>query len=230
MKVKNICFLFTKINFKLFLLLFIKNHMEKIMTQQDLWNKKFSRSGYLYGKEPNLFIKSCEKLFPTQKLFLCLGEGEGRNAIYFAKKGFLVEAIDASNIAIDKLEKYAKEEETAIFTQCLDLNEWQPKQQYGSIIASYLHIYENEREKLFTKIEKALECGGYFIGEFFSTKQLEFTSGGPKDLSLLYTIEDFENAFESCIKHKISEELVMLNEGNGHQGEACVIRVIIQKN
>lgn len=199
------------------------------MTQQELWNKKFSRDGYLYGKEVNYFVKSCEKLFPPQKLFLCLGEGEGRNAIYFAKEGFPIEAIDASNIALKKLEKFAKKEELVIFTQCLDLNNWLPKDKYGSIIASYLHMYEKERETLFKKIEDSLDEGGYFVGEFFSKKQLEFNSGGPKDLTLLYSIEDFENAFSSCVKHKVSEEVIFLNEGTGHQGEACVIRVIIQK-
>ena len=200
------------------------------MTQQDLWNKKFSRGGYLYGKEPNLFIKSCEKLFSKQKLFLCLGEGEGRNAIYFAKKAYPVEAIDASNVALEKLEEFAQEQDAVIFTRCMDLNTWIPPQEYGSIIASYLHMYESEREVLFEKIENALESGGYFVGEFFSKKQLEYNSGGPKDETLLYETKDFENAFNSCTKHKISEEIVMLNEGDGHQGEACVIRVIIQKD
>ena len=41
-------------------------------------------------------------------------------------------------------------------------------------------------------------------------------------------IEDFKNHFLSC-KKELKEELVTLNEGIGHQGEACVIRVVIQK-
>ncbi|MDZ7817970.1 MAG: hypothetical protein U5K55_04840 [Aliarcobacter sp.] len=52
-------------------------------------------------------------------------------------------------------------------------------------------MFKNERENLFEKIEQFLNSNGYFVGEFFSTKQLTFNSGGPKDLDLLYTIEDF---------------------------------------
>ena len=89
-------------------------------------------------------------------------------------------------------------------------------------------MYKNEREELFKKIEESLNSGGYFIGEFFSTKQLSYKSGGPKDLDLLYTTEDFTNYFEKCDK-KVSEEIVNLDEGIGHQGEACVIRVVIKK-
>jgi hypothetical protein len=89
-------------------------------------------------------------------------------------------------------------------------------------------MFKEEREKLFRKIEDSLNPNAYFIAEFFSTKQLDFTSGGPKDLELLYTIEDFKNHFLSC-KKELKEELVTLNEGIGHQGEACVIRVVIQK-
>ena len=80
----------------------------------------------------------------------------------------------------------------------------------------------------YKKIEDSLSGDGYFIAEFFSTKQISFNSGGPKDLDLLYTIEDFSNHFNLC-KKNITEEIVVLDEGIGHQGEACVIRVVIKK-
>jgi hypothetical protein len=89
-------------------------------------------------------------------------------------------------------------------------------------------MFKDEKEELFKKIEKSLNTGGYFIGEFFSIKQLEFSSGGPKDLDLLYTVEDFMGYFNLCEKN-ITEEIVILDEGIGHQGEACVIRVKIKK-
>ena len=47
-------------------------------------------------------------------------------------------------------------------------------------------------------------------------------------MDLLYTIEDFSNHFNLC-KKNITEEIVVLDEGIGHQGEACVTRVVIQK-
>ena len=75
-----------------------------------------------------------------------------------------------------------------------------------------------------------MKTSGFFAGEFFSVNQLNYSSGGPKDIDLLYTVEDFENAFPGCEYHKLEEVETILDEGKGHQGKASVIRVIIQKN
>lgn len=198
------------------------------MSQQEFWNNKFSQADYFYGLNPNKFLASQINLLKNHKKLLCLGEGEGRNAIFFAKNGFEVSAIDASNLGLQKLQNRAIEENLNIKTICMDLNDWEVTKKYDVIVASYLHMYKNEREKLFQKIEDSLNPNGYFIAEFFSTKQLSYKSGGPKDLDLLYTIEDFSNHFNLC-KKNITREIVTLDEGIGHQGEACVIRVVVQK-
>lgn len=198
------------------------------MSQQEFWNGKFSRDGYLYGLKPNTFIASKIKLFPRGSQVLCLGEGEGRNAVFLAKRGLDVTAIDASDIGLSKLQERASEDNLKINTHCMDLNEWEPAHKYDVIVATYLHMYKDERASLFEKLEESLKEGGYFIGEFFSTKQLNFNSGGPKDEDLLYTIDDFKKHFGLCDK-EIKEQITILDEGKGHQGEACVIRVVIQK-
>ena len=198
------------------------------MSQQLFWNNKFSKVDYFYGTKPNEFLASKLELIKHKKTLLCLGEGEGRNAIFFAQNGLEVSAIDASDIGLKKLDRKSKEENLNIKTFCMDLNHWEAKEKYDVIVASYLHMSKNEREGLFKNIENSLNINGYFVAEFFSTKQIKYSSGGPKDLDLLYTIEDFEKYFNSC-KKEIREEIVVLDEGVGHQGEASVIRVVIQK-
>jgi hypothetical protein len=58
---------------------------------------------------------------------------------------------------------------------------------------------------------------------------MEKKSGGPKDLDLLYSIEDFKENIKTLKIHKLEEVIVELDEGKGHQGEASVIRLIAQK-
>ena len=137
--------------------------------------------------------------------------------------------MDASDVGLSKLEARAKEENLEIKTLCMDLNHWNDDEKYDVIVASYLHMHKEDRISLFEKIEESLSNDGYFIGEFFSTKQLNYSSGGPKDEDLLYTIDDFKKSFAFCDKD-IKEQVTILDEGKGHQGEACVIRVIIQKS
>jgi predicted TPR repeat methyltransferase len=198
------------------------------MSQQMFWNNKFSKVDYFYGTKANEFLASKLDLIKDKKTLLCLGEGEGRNAIFFAQNGLEVSAIDASDVGLAKLDLKSKEENLDIKTIFMDLNHWEAKEKHDVIVASYLHMFENEREELFKKIENSLNKDGYFIGEFFSKKQLSYESGGPKDLDLLYSLEDFSKRFTNC-KKNLSEEIVTLDEGIGHQGEACVIRVVIQK-
>lgn len=60
---------------------------------KEFWNQRFSQDEYVYGTEPNEYLK--------EKLSLLLGgdillpaEGEGRNAVFAAKTGWKVTAFD----------------------------------------------------------------------------------------------------------------------------------------
>jgi len=199
------------------------------MNQQEFWNQKFKKKDFLYGKEPNEFLVSFINNFSKKERILFLGEGEGRNAVYFAKKGYEVRALDASDVGLSKLQDFAKEEHVEIKTTCLDLEKWRPNKKFGGILASFVHLESPLREQVFKNIEKGLKSGGFFVGEFFSTKQLNFNSGGPKDEKLLYSLDSFKEIFKLCKIHKLTEEEIDLDEGKGHKGRACVIRLIIQK-
>lgn len=200
------------------------------MTQQEFWNGKFSRDGYLYGKNPNVFVEKCYLNFKKSQRVLCLGEGEGRNAVFLASKGYEVAALDASDVALKKLETFAQEKNVTVHTRCIDLNEWTPTKKYGAIVFSFLHLTSPEKKMLFSKIESALKGKGFLIAEVFSKNQLNYNSGGPKDEELLYSVDDFKDAFPHSIIHKLEEVEVELDEGNGHQGRASVIRLIAQRS
>lgn len=199
------------------------------MSQQEFWNKKFSRDGYLYGTKPNQFIKNSYGNFKKSQKVLCLGEGEGRNAIFLAKIGYDVEAIDASDIGLNKLYEQSVLENVEVKTTCMDINMWQPEKKYGAILFTFMHLEIEELKNLLKKIESALKDKGFFVCEVFAKSQIEKNSGGPKDLELLYSVEDFSNNLKNLKIHKLEEVVVELDEGKGHQGEACVIRLIAQK-
>jgi len=206
------------------------NQMEKTIGQ--MWDEKFSREGYFYGFEPNVFIESKTDLLVPGGKVLCLGEGEGRNAVYLASKGFEVTALDASAIGMTKALMMAEKRGVSFQTELLDLEHWKPTQSYDAVVTSYLHLEEPLRTQAFQKAIKTLKTDGYFIGEFFSVNQIPRESGGPKKPSLLYTLDSLESIFtlDDAKIIYLEECDVPLDEGNGHQGDALVIRVIIQKS
>jgi SAM-dependent methyltransferase len=196
-----------------------------------IWDEKFSREGYFYGFEPNVFIESKTALLAPQSKVLCLGEGEGRNAVYLADKGFQVTALDASAVGMTKALALASKRGVSFNVQLLDLEQWDPKETYDAIVTSYLHLEEPLRTQAFRKSVSSLNSGGHFIGEFFSVAQIPRESGGPKKHSLLYTIDSLQEIFtlDGCTILYLEECDVPLDEGNGHQGDALVIRVVVKK-
>lgn len=196
-----------------------------------MWNEKFSREGFLYGKEPNAFLAANAPLLRPESKILMLGEGEGRTACYMASMGHVVTALDASDVGLHKTRALADELGVEIETIHADLSEWRSEEKYGAVLTSFLHLPEPLRTEAFSHAVDMLESGGYFMGEFFSLKQLSRDSGGPKMPELLYTLESLEKIFDrSDVKVLKLEECVdHLSEGSGHQGDAELIRVIVQK-
>lgn len=203
--------------------------MEQTIGQ--MWDEKFSREGYFYGFEPNVFIESKTSLLAPKAKILCLGEGEGRNAVYLADKGFEVTALDASAIGMTKAISLAAKRGVSFNVELLDLEQWNPQEKYDAVLTSYLHLEEPLRTQAFRKAVSCLNPKGYFIGEFFSLNQIPRDSGGPKKPSLLYTLASLESIFtiQGCEILYLEECDVPLDEGNGHQGDALVIRVIVKK-
>jgi len=199
------------------------------MSQQEFWNKKFSRDGFLYGTKVNQFIKDSYQSFNKSQKVLCLGEGEGRNAFFLAEHGYNVLALDASNIGLNKLSQWCKLKNLEVETKCIDINEWIPNEKYGAILFTFMHLEIVELKKLLEKIEENLFDKGFLVVEVFSKKQINKNSGGPKDLNLLYGVDDFKENLKTLKILKLEETVVQLEEGKGHNGEASVIRLIAQK-
>lgn len=201
------------------------------MVIQSMWNEKFSRDGYLYGKKANAFLSAHSGLLKPCSEILMLGEGEGRTAVYMASLGHKVTALDASDIGLEKCRALAQELDVEVHTLHADLQTWKSEKLYDAVLTSFLHLKEPLRSEAFGAALESLKPGGYFMGEFFSLQQLSKTSGGPKMPELLYTIESVTKIFDregfNVIVLEECEDY--LDEGKGHQGDAMLVRVIVQK-
>ncbi|MFY9142189.1 class I SAM-dependent methyltransferase [Sulfuricurvum sp.] len=199
--------------------------------QREFWNERYEREGYFYGKEPNRYLASHIDTLEAGKEILFLGEGEGRNAVYAAKAGHRVTALDASDIGLAKASALAQSAGCTITCIHADLEEWEPSGHYDAIFCSFLHLAEPLRSDVFSKMIQHLKSGGLFAGEFFSIHQLPRTTGGPKDETLLYTADALRSILEHtpCEILELCEIETELNEGRGHIGIASVVRMAVRK-
>ena len=69
-----------------------------------MWDERYSMEEYAYGITPNEFLVENVSCIPNGKV-LSLAEGEGRNAVFLAKQGYSVTAVDASLVGLSKARK-----------------------------------------------------------------------------------------------------------------------------
>ena len=199
--------------------------------QREFWNERFGREGYFYGTTANRYLACHIDALPPQQTILFLGEGEGRNAVYALQRGHTVTALDAAEIGLAKTAMLAQSKGFELSLIHTDLEQWNPTQKYDSIMCSFLHLTEPLRSEVFTKAIEHLNKGGLFVGEFFSIHQLPKTTGGPKDLELLYTADLLSSILEvlPCEILELCEIDTELQEGKVHNGLASVVRLKVQK-
>lgn len=193
------------------------------------WNDRYSSEEYIYGTEPNEFFKQQIDLLDAGKLLLP-GEGEGRNAVYAASKGWIVDAVDFSNKAKEKALKLAKAKSVKINYFLSDLTEFRyPENYYDAVGLFFVHLPIDIRKIVHEHIIRSLKIGGIVILEAFNKLQINNNSGGPKDINLLYDEKDILESFRNLEIVIIENASTELNEGNYHKGKADVIRFIGKK-
>ncbi|QGY42614.1 methyltransferase domain-containing protein [Maribellus comscasis] len=195
----------------------------------NFWNERYSAEEYAYGTEPNDFLKEqLEKLTPGKILFP--GEGEGRNAVFAAKKGWEVSAFDSSSEGKRKADKLAKKNKVKIDYQVqdYDLANFKPET-YDVIALIYTHMNPEKRKEYHQKLITFLKPGGILILEGFSKKQIENNTGGPRNIGMLFSKEELENDFCSLQKLTTKEMDIYFKEGIFHDGNASVIRIFGMK-
>lgn len=198
---------------------------------KEQWEQRYAQPIYQYGVEPNVFFREQLALLPfsTGKLLLP-GEGEGRNAVYAAAQGWDVTAWDFSSEAQRKALRLAKEKKVNISYQIVDLTEEMPETENFDLIGLFfLHLPSSVRTSVFDKLKRKLKLRGFLLMEVFSIDQLPLTTGGPKTLELLYSIDDIQRHFHDLRIIYLQQEKVMLNEGPLHQGLSEVIRLVAYK-
>jgi len=193
---------------------------------KNFWDERYSTKEYVYGTIPNQFFKEeIDKLKPGK--ILMLGEGEGRNAVYAAVSGWQVDAIDSSSAAKEKAIKLAEQNHVSINYQVADISSYDfPKDKYDAVGIIFLHMNQSEYEMFFRHCKEALIKDGKIILELFSKNQFGKTSGGPQDLSMLYSVEQIRKNFPTLKHELLQEKSIILSESKFHQGEASVIRFV----
>jgi SAM-dependent methyltransferase len=104
-----------------------------------------------------------------------IGCGNGRNAIYLASKGCLIEAVDASSVALDELRVRASEigvlDRISTRNTVLEAHWPYPSDRFGLALDAYVscHLIDDRARDLFrTQARRVLRTGGLLFSAAFA--------------------------------------------------------------
>jgi ubiquinone/menaquinone biosynthesis C-methylase UbiE len=202
---------------------------------KEFWDLRYSEEEYAYGIEPNEFLKHTLQRFSPKGRILLPAEGEGRNAVYAAKRGLEVTAFDISMEGKRKAEKLAEVNKVDVHYLLGDVEELTFEENSFDVVALiFAHFNSEFRSAYHRKLMSFLKPGGLVIFEAFSKNHLKFNmtnpeAGGPKDIRMLLNTEEIKQDFSGFHIIELKEVEVNFNEGKYHKGKSSVIRFLGRK-
>ncbi len=195
-----------------------------------MWDERYGLEGFAFGTEPNDFLFEVTDRIPPGKI-LCLGEGEGRNAVFLAERGCRVTAVDASSVGLEKTRRLAASRSVEIATVLADLADFiiEPAA-WDGIVSIFVHLPPSLRATVHRQVVAGLRPGGVVVLEGYTPEQLEFGTGGPPVAELLYEPDVVFGDFAD-LEFEIARAVIReVHEGRYHNGEAAVVQVLARKD
>lgn len=195
------------------------------------WNRRFEKEGYLFGTEPNTWLRDHAGQWLAGQRVLCVADGEGRNSVWLARQGLAVDAFDIAEIGVAKARRLAASagvDVNFVVSDC-DTYPWPPAT-YDGVAAIFVQFADPAmRERLFTNIVRCLKPGGRLVLQGYTPRQLEYKTGGPSVAEHLYTPALLREKFTDLDITELREYEAELSEGSGHHGRSALIGMVARR-
>ena len=146
-------------------------------TDRKRWDERFKGKEFSLGKNANPFLQKHIRLLPKGKA-LDIAAGEGRNAVFLARNGFDVDAVDVSPVGLRKARKLARDMGVKIHTIPADLDVFEIEKGKYDLIADFYYL----SRRFISRIKKGLKKGGRVVFETYLVDQRALHTGGPRHL------------------------------------------------
>jgi SAM-dependent methyltransferase len=194
-----------------------------------MWDQRYAVDEYVYGTEPNDFLVSRVAALPLGRV-LCLGEGEGRNAVWLAQQGFEAHALDASAVGLEKARRLARERAVPLAIHVADLAGFEAAPgEWDAIVSIFCHLPPAVRARVHGRIAHWLRPGGVFLLEAYTPDQLALKTGGPPVAGMMMTLAGLRRELEGLRFEHAVETVRAVVEGRLHRGDGAVVQVVARR-
>ena len=194
-----------------------------------MWDQRYSGQAFAYGTEPNAFLVAMAPRLPTGRV-LCLGEGEGRNAVWLAGQGYDMTAVDASGVGLEKARRLAAERGVTITTVHSDLAAYDIEPDFwDGVLSIFCHLPSELRADVHRRCVAGLRPGGVMLLEAYTPRQIAHGTGGPSTVELMMDKETLRMELAGFQFLDLRECEREIHEGAFHNGLGAVVQMVARK-
>ena len=194
-----------------------------------MWDERYQSGEFVYGTAANDFLRGNFDKLPLGRV-LCLAEGEGRNAVFLAEKGFAVTAVDQSSVGLAKAQRLADDRGVAINTVVADLADFHSEpEEWDAIVSIFAHMPPSVRRHVHREVVNGLRSDGMFLLEAYRPAQLQHGTGGPPVAEMMMDLDGLRNELAGLEFDYAAETEREIHEGNLHDGVGAVVQLLARK-
>jgi 2-polyprenyl-3-methyl-5-hydroxy-6-metoxy-1,4-benzoquinol methylase len=163
------------------------------MFTAEFWDERYGATDRLWSGNPNQrLVEHVTGLAPGRALDV--GCGEGADAIWLARQGWQVTAMDVSRVALDRAAAHAAQAGAEIAGRIAleqaDMLAWSPApRRFDLVSAQFIHLPPPERDSLFRRLADAVRPGGALSIVGHHPSDLDTSAGRWRLADLMYTAE-----------------------------------------
>ncbi len=104
----------------------------------EFYDRRYDQKDFYWGVKPSAICYRILDLIPPDRgiKLLDIGCGEGRNAVFFAGKGYAVTAFDTSSVGVEKTKRLADKAQVQLDVFVADINEFRFSETFDVIFST----------------------------------------------------------------------------------------------
>ena len=196
------------------------------------YEERYQSPEYYWGIEPNRLCFDILRLRPPVRPYkvLDIGCGEGKDAVFLARNGYRVSAIDIAENGLEKGRMLAERCNTRVDFFKADISDYRLTEKYDIILSSgvFHFLRPDIREEVTDNLKKYTNDGGLHALNVFVSKPYLKRSGEKKENRYEWKSGELFTYYHDWHMHRIDEELFDCCSG-GIPHQHCMDIMVAEK-